>query len=83
VKQNRYKKKQKEKELGQIEAEEHCAYSLLCMQWDPKSQEIIILGCLRIFLDHISLLLGGTMKERYNYCIKRKKRIKVGYLVAL
>ena len=55
-----------EKELGQIEAEEHDAYSLFMYAVRSQVTRDYYLRRLRIFLNYISLLPGGTMKEGYN-----------------
>jgi hypothetical protein len=64
----------KEKELGQIEAEEHDAYSLFMYAVRSQVTRDYYLRRLRIFLNHIGLLPEGTIEERCNiFAVKGKK----------
>jgi hypothetical protein len=67
---------------GQIEVEEFDAYSLFIYAMRSTLTRDY-LRRLRIFLNYISLLPRGTMKERCNIFASKGKRIQVGHLAAL
>jgi hypothetical protein len=63
----------------QIEVEESNAYSLFMFAVRSQITREYYLRRLRVFINYISLLPRGTMKERCkSICIKRKKGSKLG-----
>jgi hypothetical protein len=68
---------------GQVVLEESNAYCLFMYAVRSPVTRDYYLRCLRIFLNHISLLPEGTMEERCNLLHQREKWIQFGHLVAL
>jgi hypothetical protein len=68
---------QKDREIaqtGQVVVEESNAYSLFIYAVRSRITRDYYLRRLRIFLNHISLLPGGTMKERCNLFASKGKK---------
>jgi hypothetical protein len=67
----------------QIEVENYDAYSLFVYAVRSQITRDYYLRRLRIFLNHISLLPGGTMRERCNLFASKGKKNSSWVFVAL